>query len=339
MKLYGAIDLHSTNSVVSLIDEQDRVVYQKRLDNNLTVILQQLSPYRSSLEGIAVESTYNWYWLVDGLMQADYRAHLVNTAAVQQYEGLKYTDDHSDARWLAHLLRLGILPQGYIYPKQERAVRDLLRKRSQLVRHRTANLLSIQNLVTRNTGSSISSNRIKQLPLEEVSSILADKDHVLAVQANLSVMQCLEEQIGSLERVVKERVKLRPAFRYLKTVDGIGEILALTIMLETGEIGRFSAVGHFASYCRCVGSQKISNGKRKGSGNKKNGNKYLAWAFVEAANFAVRFNPQIRRFYQRKKAKTNGIVAIKAVAHKLARACYYIIHDEVPFDVAKAFAD
>jgi len=98
-------------------------------------------------------------------------------------------------------------------------------------------------------------------------------------------------------------------------------------------------VGHFASYCRCVGSQKISNGKRKGSGNKKNGNKYMAWAFVEAANFAVRFNPQIRRFYQRKKAKTNGIVAIKAVAHKLARACYYIIQDEVPFDVAKAFAD
>ncbi len=107
-------------------------------------------------------------------------------------------------------------------------------------------------------------------------------------------------------------------------------------MLETGDIGRFSAVGHFASYCRCVGSQKISNGKRKGSGNKKNGNKYLAWAFVEAAK--VRFNPQIRRFYQRKKAKTNGIVAIKAVAHKLARACYYTMQDEVLFDVAKAFA-
>ncbi len=111
MKLYGAIDLHSTDSVVSLIDEQDRVLYQKRLDNNLTVILQQLSPYRSSLEGIAVESTYNWYWLVDGLMEADYRAHLVNTAAVQQYEGLKYTADHSDARWLAHLLRLVL---GYV---------------------------------------------------------------------------------------------------------------------------------------------------------------------------------------------------------------------------------
>ncbi len=338
MKLYGAIDLHSTNSVVTVIDEQDQVVYQKRLDNDLTVILQQLAPYRSSLEGIAVESTYNWYWLVDGLMEADYRAHLVNTAAVQQYEGLKYTDDHSDARWLAHLLRLGILPQGYIYPKEQRAVRDLLRKRSQLVRQRTANLLSIQNLVTRNTESSISSNRIKGLRVEDVGSLLGNADQVLAAQSNLWVLRCLEEQIGKLERGVKERVKLRPQFRYLQTVNGIGEILALTIMLETGEIKRFAGVGNFASYCRCVGSEKLSNGKRKGSGNTKNGNKYLAWAFVEAANFAVRFNPQIRRFYQRKKAKTNGIVAIKAVAHKLARACYYIMRDEVPFDVAKAFA-
>src|SRR5574341_133560 len=170
MKLYGAIDLHSTNSVLVVIDEQDRVVYQKRLENDLTLILKQLASYRASLEGIAVESTYSWYWLVDGLMGAGYRAHLVNTAAVQQYEGLKYTDDHSDARWLAHLLRLGILSLGYIYPKEERPVRDLLRKRSQLVRQRTTNLLSIQNLVTRNTGSSISSNQIKILGVEEVGS-------------------------------------------------------------------------------------------------------------------------------------------------------------------------
>ena len=338
MKLYGAVDLHSNNSVVEIIDEQDRVVYEQRLPNKLPFILSQLSPYQSSIQGIVVESTFNWYWLVDGLMDAGYTVHLANTAAIQQYEGLKYTDDHSDARWLAHMLRLGLLPEGYIYPKEERAVRDLLRKRSQLVSQRTANLLSIQNLVTRNTGSSITANRIKKLTPQTVGSLLAGQDHVLAVQTNLSVMRTLEEQIQILERAVKERVKLRPAFRYLRTVDGIGEILALTIMLETGDIRRFAQVGHFASYCRCVGSRKISNGKRKGSGNTKNGNKYLAWAFVEAANFAVRFNPKIRRFYQRKKAKTNGIVAIKAVAHKLARACYYIMKDQVPFDGDKAFA-
>jgi len=152
------------------------------------------------------------------------------------------------------------------------------------------------------------------------------------------MLQCADEQIDILEPTVIERVKLKPEFRFLKTVPGIGQILGLTIMLETGDITRFPAVGDFASYCRCVGSKKISNGKKKGSGNTKNGNKYLAWAFVEAANFAIRFNAKIKGFYQRKKSKTNGIVAIKAVAHKLCRACYYIIKDQVAFDMTKAFA-
>ena len=337
MKLYGAIDLHSNNNVTVLIDEQDQVVYQKRLPNELPVIVQQLSGYQAALQGIVVESTYNWYWLVDGLMDQGHKVHLANTAAIQQYEGLKYTDDNSDARWLAHILRLGVLPQGYIYPKEERAVRDLLRRRSQMVHQRTANLLSIQNLVSRNTGSSISANRIKALDAQEVDELLPNGDLALAVKANLSVMCSADEQTQILERTVRDRVKLRPEFSYLKTVPGIGQILALTIMLETGDIRRFSSVGNFASYCRCVGSQKISNGKRKGSGNTKNGNKYLAWAFVEAANFSIRFHPGIKKFYQRKKAKTHSVLAIKTVAHKLCRACYYIIKDRVPFDIAKAF--
>src|SRR6266568_4584231 len=176
MKLYGAIDLHSNNNVTVLIDEQDQVVYQKRLPNNLPLIAQQLSGYQDALQGIVVESTYNWYWLVDGLMDQGHRVHLANTAAIQQYEGLKYTDDHSDARWLAHVLRLGILPQGYIYPREERPVRDLLRKRSQLVRQRTMNLLSIQNLMTRNTGSSMTANQIKGLDKPQVDGLLPDGD-------------------------------------------------------------------------------------------------------------------------------------------------------------------
>ncbi len=337
MKLYGAIDLHSTNNVTVLIDEEDRIVYQKRLPNDLALILKELSVYQSRLEGMVVESTYNWYWLVDGLMAESYKVHLANTAAIQQYEGLKYTDDHSDARWLAHLLRLGVLPQGYIYPKAERPVRDLLRKRSQLVRQRTTNLLSIQNLMTRNTGSSLSAKRVKGLDIQQVDELLPNGDLALAVKANLSVMCSADEQTEILERTVTQRVQLRPQFSFLKTVPGIGEILALTIMLETGDIRRFPSVGNFASYCRCVGSQKISNGKRKGKGNTKNGNKYLSWAFVEAAHFAIQFNSRIKSYYQRKKAKSKGVVAIKAVAHKLCRACYYIMRDRVPFNITKAF--
>ena len=114
-------------------------------------------------------------------------------------------------------------------------------------------------------------------------------------------------------------------------------MLGLTILLETGPVERFARVGNYASYSRCVGSQRLSNGKRKGKGNTKSGNKYLAWAYLEAANFAVRYNPQIKRYYQRKKAQTNGVVAIKTVAHKLARACYYMLREGTDFDVARAF--
>jgi len=337
MKLYGGIDLHSNNSVIALLDEADKVVYRRRLPNDLERILAAIEPFGDAVEGLVVESTYNWYWLVDGLMEAGYRLHLANTAAIVQYEGLKYADDDSDACWLAKLLRLGLLPEGYIYPKEERPVRDLLRKRSQLVHQRTSNLQSVQNLMARNRGRSLSANSIKRLTYEEVDRLLPDADLALAVKGSLAVMRTLDGVIVLLEKAVKGRVRLRPQFKPLLTVSGIGEILGLTIMLETGEIGRFDKVGNYASYCRCVGSEHLSNGKRKGRGNTKNGNKYLAWAYIEAANFAVRYNPQIKRYYQRKSARTKGIVAIKTVAHKLARACYYILRDQVPFDVNKAF--
>ena len=256
---------------------------------------------------------------------------------MQEYGGLKYTDDRHDARWLAHLLRLGILPQGYIYPKHERALRDLLRKRAQLVRQRTAQLLSIQNLLARNTGRCVSGNEVKRLDADTLETLLPMPDQALAASANLAVMQTLGAQIERLERAVKARLKPRPALTRLKSVAGVGDILGPTILLETGDPARFARVGHYASYCRCVASRRISNGKKKGENNRKNGNKYLAWAFVEAANFAVRYHDRVKRFCQRKQAKTNGVIARKAVAHKLARASYYVMRDGVPFDINKAF--
>lgn len=339
MKLYGAIDLHSNNSVVVVMDEQDHVLYEKRLPNDLKIILGHLATYREKLEAIAVESTFNWYWLVDGLMEAGYVVKLVNTVAVKVYDGMKHTDDEHDARHLAHLLRLGILPTGYIYPKEERAVRDLLRKRAQLVRCRTAQILSIENLVSRNSGQGIKSQQIRKLDDATLQNICGgDKSRMLAIESNCAVVTCLDEQINILEKSVLSQAKMKSVFKKVLSVEGVGKILGMTIMYETGDIGRFKKVGHFASYARCVDSKRFSNGKKKGSGNSKNGNKYLAWAFVEAAHFATRYSEPIRRFYQRKKAKRNTTVAIKAVAHKLARACYHVLKDQVDFDVKQAFA-
>jgi transposase len=145
------------------------------------------------------------------------------------------------------------------------------------------------------------------------------------------------EKVQGIERVVKGRVKLRQEFEKILTLPGVGQILGLTIMLEAGDIRRFPAVGNYASYCRCVRSTQISNGKPKGEGNRKNGNKYLAWAYVEAAHFAIRDYPEVNRYYQRKAAETNSIVAIKAVSHKLARTSYYIMRDQVEYDPNKLF--
>ena len=163
MRLYGGIDLHSNNSVINLIDEKSKLVLKKRITNNLEAILMLLEPYREDLVGLVVESTYNWYWLVDGLMEAGFKVHLANTAAIQQYSGLKHGDDDSDANWLATMLRLDILPTGYIYPKEQRMIRDLLRKRLQLVQQKTKNLLSIQGLYDRHLNTRLNNNKIKQL--------------------------------------------------------------------------------------------------------------------------------------------------------------------------------
>jgi transposase len=315
------------------------VVYERRHPNELPVILAELAPYKKKIQAIAVESTYNWYWLVDGLIEAGYIVKLVNTAAVKVYDGLKYTGDEHDARHLAHLLRLGVLPTGHIHPKEDRAVRDLLRKRAQLVRCRTTQILSIQGLVSRNSGRKIATDAVYKLNDAAIGQFCSDDGMLsLAIQSNLTVLRCLDEQISGLESVVLKQAKLKPEFKKLLTVDGIWHILGMTIMYEAGSMERFEDVGNFASYARCVGSSRWSNGKKKGEGNRKNGNKYLAWAFIEAAHYAVRYNERIRSFYQRKQAKTNKIVAAKAVAHKLARACYHVLKEQKPFDEARAFS-
>ena len=296
-----------------------------------------LEPFKNNLKGVVVESTYNWYWLVDGLQRNGYDVHLANPSAIKQYEGLKHTDDQWDSFWLAHMLRLNILPEGYIYPKEQREVRDLLRRRLLFVKHRTALILSFQSMVARNLGIRISGNAVKQLTTEKIREIFTTPSLVFAAEKIIDGVRFLGVTIRDIEKHVLSRTKLRKEFELLQTIPGIGVILALTIMLEVGDITRFPKVGNFSSYCRCVNSERTSNGKKKGENNRKNGNKYLAWAYVEAANFAKRFCPEAERFYHRKKATRNSVVAIKALSNKIARASYYMLRDQKPFDKRRLF--
>lgn len=337
MSLYAAIDLHSSNSVLAVMDGDGKALLQCRRPNDLPRLLADLAPYQAQLEGVAVESTYNWYWLVDGLMAHGYAVHLVNTAAIPQYEGLKHGDDDSDALHLAQLMRLGLLPEGYIYPREQRATRDLLRRRFSLVRQAVRVMLSIQSSFSRSTGKQLSGNELRRLTPAQLVSLFPELSTRYGVLIQLKVWLTLQEQISALERWVRKELAHPDQLARLQSVPGIGTILGMTILLESGAIERFASVGDYASYCRMVESVRLSNGKRKGVGNRKCGNRYLCWAFMEAANYAIRFDPQIRRWYERKRARKHRVVAIKAVAHKLARACYHLLHEGTTFDPTRAF--
>lgn len=336
---YVGLDLHSTRTQVCVIDEKDQQVVNRRYPNDLGTILKVLDPYRAEITGIAVESTYNWYWLVDGMMARGYNVHLANPANSRKYESKKHTGDKDDAFLLSHLLRCGILKEGYIYPKNQRPLRDLLRRRLFTVRHKTANILSFQSMYNRHTGKTISTREIRKMTAEDITTLFPDEHVALYAQTALSAIEFLSGQIKQLEKVILDTLKVQKEFQKLQTVPGIGKILALTISLETGDINRFRKVGNFVSYCRLVESIRTSNDKKKGENNRKNGNKYLCWAFIEAANFAQRYDPLAKIYFQRKMARSNRPVATKALAHKLARACFYIMRDQVDYDPLKIFTN
>ena len=338
MGYYAAVDLHGDNGYYGVADETGKRVFEKRIANDLPMVLKHLEPYRKQLtNGVVVESTFNWYWLVDGLMDNGYQVHLANPAAIEQYEGIKNTNDETDTFFLIELKRLGVLPTGYIYPQEIRPVRDLLRRRMILVQQRTAHILSYQSLVARQSGQAISANKVGKLRVEDLAEIYEDPNLRLMGETSIDVIRFLTGKIRVLEKKIEEQSRLTPAYEKLLTVPGIGKILALTIMLETGPIGRFADVGRYTSYCRCVRARGWSNGKAKSTHNRKNGNRYLSWAYVEAANFIRRYCPEAKSWYQRKAAKTNVVVATKALSSKLAKACYFIMRDQVDFDVKKIF--
>lgn len=338
MRLYTAFDLHSNNSYLGIIDENGKRVFKRKLSNDPAAIVEALNPFRDDIAGIAVESTYNWYWLVDLLMAEGYKVHLANPAEIQKYTGLKYADDQHDAFWLTEMLRLGILPEGYIYPKEDRPIRDLLRKRGHLVRLRTSLIISLQNIISRNNGVQLKVGDIKALKTDRVAPFLERNDDLaLAGRVSKESIDFLTRKIKEVETVVEDKLELREPYDRLLTEPGIGKILGLTVMLETGPISRFAKVGNYVSYCRKVSSKWISNEKKKGKGNKKSGNKYLAWAFSEAAEIARRYDNNARAYFNRKAQQTNRMVAHNALAHKLARAAYYIIRDGVSFMPEKCF--
>jgi transposase len=336
-KVVAGMDLHSNNVVIGIMEMSGKRLASRKLACDLKEVVKFLAPYKKRLARAAVESTYNWYWLVDGLRALKYPVVLANPAGMQQYSGIKHADDTNDAFFVAELLRLNILPTGHIYDPRLRPMRDLLRRRMMLVHHRSALMLSFKSLYTRTTGQEMTLSRLKELEIKEAQGLYEHPANQLIAGMQIQHIDQLSESIEKIEKVVLASARELPCYAKLTTLPGVGRILGMTITMEVGEIERFASPGDFASYCRAVEAKCTSNQKKKGENNSKCGNRYLAWAFVEAANFARRYYPQCRQWYDRKAAKTSNVIATKALACKLAKAAWSVMSTGSDYDPNRMF--
>jgi transposase len=338
-KVIAGIDLHGNNLVIGLMDQNGKRLTHKTLECDLKEVEKFLSPYKARLQSMAVESTFNWYWLVDGLRVQGYSIDLANPAKIEQYSGLKHADDKNDAFHLAELQRLNILPKAYIYDAELRPVRDVLRRRTSLVQERTALMLSFKSLYHRTTGQVMPLGQLKSLIPKEAPKLYEHPANQLIAQIQVQHITALDESIARIEQAVLRCARELPLYQKLLSIPGIGKILAMTITMEVGDIGRFRTDGDFASYCRTVDSRRLSNGKQKGENNAKCGNRYLSWAFVEAAQFARRYDENCRKWYDRKKARTSTVIATKALACKLAKAAWHVMARPSDYDPQRMFPE
>lgn len=318
-------------------DGEDRVIQKRKLTNDLEEVDFFFRGYKNGLVGIVVESTYNGYWLVDGLQELGYVVKLANPSAMQPYRGLKHSDDEQDALWLNRMNRLGILPEGYIYPKACRGLRDLLRKRMLLVETRTSLINSLKHQYQSWKGMDLSRQQIEALEARQIERSFEDPYLQQSAQSLGKTIQSLSHHIDEIEGQVFKALKEDGLVRRLIVLPGIGKLLGWMIRLEIGELERFEAVENYLSYCGLVESKRLSNEKIKGRGNTKNRNKYLRWAYGQAAIAALR-NARIKKYHDRMVKKKGPIKAKAIVASKLARVSFMLMKEPaLVYDENKLF--
>jgi len=334
MKFYCGIDLSARDCHLCVIDEQMKVVRQQKLRNDLKQICALIGPYKANLK-IVVESTFNWYWLIDGLQAAGFEVVLAHTLGLYLITGAKVKTDRRDAYALAKLLLVGAIPAAYIYPVATRPVRDLLRRRLRLVQVRAGEYGSLRRLLLRQGVLSHKQQEIKTATEAELEQWL---DHPLVrlhASQELRRIDLYSQQIAELENSILEIAETNESYELLRQLPGVGQTIALTILYEVGELTRFANVKVFSSYCRLVpGVAQSGQVTRRGRGSKQ-GNHYLKAAFSQAAVHAVRCYPQVRRCYERQLKRHQGpgrkLVCYNIIAHKLAQAAFHILKEQTEY--------
>jgi transposase len=335
-KFYCGIDLHARTLYVCVLNQAGEVLLHRNLKAAPEPFLKAIAPYREDVV-VCVECMFTWYWLADLCAQEGIPFVLGHALYMKAIHGGKAKNDKIDAHKIAVLLRGGMLPQAYVYPAAMRATRDLLRRRTHLMRKRAELLAHIHNTNSQYNLPEIGKKLAYQANRDGVAERFPDPAVHKSIEVDLALINHYDRLLTALELDLVQTAKADNAqtFYRLRSIPGIGKILALVLLYEIHDIHRFPRVQEFVSYCRLVKSAKESAGKRYGTSGKKIGNAYLKWAFSEAAVLFLRNNPAGQKYLARLTKQHGKGKALTVLAHKLARAVYYMLKRDTAFDLDK----
>jgi transposase len=334
-RFYCGVDLHARTMCVCILDANGQVLIHEDIAAERNVFLQRIAPYRNGIV-VSVECMYGWYWLADLCHEQQLPFVLGHALYMRAIHGGKAKNDRIDSAKIARLLRGGAFPIAYAYPKGMRETRDLLRRRLYLVRKRAELLTHVQivnsqyNLPPLGKGLSIGAHG----GASKIAERFPEPSVRKSVTVDLALADHLDGVIGELEAYLRQTAKVDDAETYqrLQTVPGIGKILALVLLYEMHDVGRFQTAGQFLSYARLVRCEHESGGKKLGTGGAKIGNAHLKWAFSEAACLFLRFSARARKWKQKQSAKRGPGKAMAILAARLGRAVYHLLRKKQAFE-------
>jgi transposase len=335
-KYYCGIDLHAKNLYVCIVDQQAKILVHKNIPAHPDYLLPLIKPYLSDL-ALAVECMFTWYWVSDFCLTYNVTFVLGHALYMKAIHGSKTKNDKIDSQKIAMLLRGGLIPMAYVYPQKMRATRDLLRRRMYFMYKRSELLSHIQNTRSQYLVEDFDGPLARKRHRHNVIEKFQEQAVAKTIETDLKLLNHYDSVINDVENYLQRSVKEHDynTFYLLRSIYGVGKILALVMLYEIHDIRRFERVQHFTSYTRLVKPQKESAGKVKGGSNKKMGNAYLKWAFSEAVLLLIREREEVKQLHMTLKNKHGKKVALAILAHKLGRAVYYMLTQKKVFDVDK----
>lgn len=335
---YCGIDLHAKSMYLCILNQEGAILLQRNIRTSPEVFLKTIERFREDIV-VAVECIFTWYWIADLCAQQNIPFVLGHALYMKAIHGGKAKNDKIDAHKIAILLRGGMIPMAYVYPQRMRSTRDLLRRRMHLTRKRAELLAHIQNTHYQYNLPEIGKKISYKANREGISERFLDESVRKSIELDLHLLDDYDQLLPRLEHQISLIAKAHDADSYfrLRSIPGIGRILGLVILYEIHDIHRFPTVQDFVSYCRLVKSAKESAGKRLGTSGKKIGNVHLKWAFSEAAVLFLRRNPEARKYREKLQKKHGKAKSLTILAHKLARAVYYILKRKEVFQINTFF--